>query len=205
MPVKHFPRVALLIVVVSAFVFVLLTTAPARADLPTDGRVNLLPWVNSWGAVAVYCVPASGGPGNNLPGGGVVVLNQNGQRVMAVQQQNINNCRNQLQAVNQISTRCRDQLKRNQGLDFACAQEVRNAGLQNLTRTTLAYLGNGVCILRNNPPAQRGRTPTARPTVNGIDLTTVYYLIVFPNGAMQINSAPDAEGKTFVGKWQGCD
>src|SRR5205823_161981 len=121
MPTKHFPRVALLIIAVSAFVLVLLMTVPAKADLPTDGRVNLLPWVNSWGAVAVYCVPPSGGPGNNLPGGGVVVLSQVGQRVMVVQQQNINTCQTQLQSINHISGTCRTQIKAGRGVDSACA------------------------------------------------------------------------------------
>jgi hypothetical protein len=204
MSTKRFPRVALLLVAVSAFSFVLLMSAPAWADLPTDGRVNLLPWVNSWGAVAVYCVPASGGPGNNLPGGGVVVLNQNGLRIMVVQQQHVNTCLTQLQGMNGISATCRAQIKANR-VDGACAQEFRNAGLLNVNRATVNFLNNGICILRNNPPTVPGRrTVTPRPTVNGVDLTSVYYLIVFPNGAMQINSLPDAEGKTFVGKWQGC-
>ena len=204
---KLIPRSALIVFAVSAFVLVLLISGPARAELPTDGRVNLLPWVNSWGAVAVYCVPPSGGPGNNLPGGGVVALNQSGQRVMVVQQQNINTCRTQLQAITQLSAACRDQIRAMRGVSFACAQEIRAVGLPNLSRTTLAILNNGVCILRHNPPTLRGtRTPrpTARPPGSGPELTSIYSLYVFPSGAMQLNSLPDAEGKTFVGKWQGC-
>ncbi len=207
MATKPIPRLALIVVAISAFVLVMLMSAPARADLPNDGRVNLLPWVNSWGAVAVYCVPPSGGPDNNLPGGGVVVLNQSGRRVMVVQQQNINTCRTQLQGISQVSTVCRDQIRAGRGLDSACSAELRAAGLGNVTRSNLGFLGNGICILRNNPPTVPGvrtLTPTPRVTINGIDLTSIYYLIVFPNGAMQINSQPDAEGKTFVGKWQGC-
>ncbi len=204
---KRIPRSALIVVAVSALVLVMVIGSAARAELPTDGRVNLLPWVNSWGAVAVYCVPPTGGPGNNLPGGGVVVLNQFGQRVMVVQQQHINTCRTQLQAINQLSTACRDEIRAMRGVSFACAQASRAAGLPNLSRTTLAILNNGVCILRHNPPVLPGtRTPrpTPRPRGAAPELTSVYSLYVFPSGGMQLNSLPDAEGKTFVGRWQGC-
>jgi hypothetical protein len=207
MATKLIPRNILIVIALGILALALMITIPARADLPTDGRVNLLPWVNSWGAVAVYCVPPSGGTGNNLPGGGVVVLNQKGERVMVVQQQNINTCRTQLQAITSLTTACRDQIKARRGLDNFCIQEVRAAGLQNVSSPTLFYLNNGVCILRHNPPVLPGvRTPrpTPRPPNAGPELTSIYSLYVFPNGAMQLSSLPDFEGKTFVGKWQGC-
>ncbi len=203
-------RNTLVVVAISVVALALLLLIPTQAqELPNDGRVNLLPWVNGWGAVAVYCVPPSGGPAKTLPGGGVTVLNQRGQLLMTVQQANINSCLDQLRSVSQISTACRDQLRARGAIDSACRQQIRNAGLENTASLNLAFLGNGVCVLRNSPPTpepgvRRLLTPTPVPTQNGVLLTSIYYLIVFPNGAMQINSLPDAEGKTFVGKWQGC-
>src|SRR5436305_3859372 len=55
--------------------------APAMAASPTDGRINLIPWVNSWGAIAVYCVDKFDHPGDNFTGGGIKILGENGQKL----------------------------------------------------------------------------------------------------------------------------
>jgi hypothetical protein len=54
---------------------------PANAQEPDDGRINKVPWVNSWGAVAVYCVDGSGQPGGTFAGGGIKILNSGGRQV----------------------------------------------------------------------------------------------------------------------------
>ena len=58
-----------------------LSIAPAKAQDPTDGRINRVPWVNGHGAVAVYCVDANGGNGS-FTGGGIKVLTGDGQQVI---------------------------------------------------------------------------------------------------------------------------
>jgi hypothetical protein len=79
MNVKRIPFKALL---VGALLLAAAGTGiPALADGPTDGRVNLSPWVNSYGAVAVYCIDASGVPASSFSGGGIEVLDGNGQPV----------------------------------------------------------------------------------------------------------------------------
>ena len=46
-----------------------------------DGRINKTPWVNSYGAIAVYCVDQSGKPGLSFAGGGVKLLNGSGRQI----------------------------------------------------------------------------------------------------------------------------
>ncbi len=202
---------ALVVLGAAVMILTLIEGLQVQAGQADDGRINKLPWVNSWGAVAVYCVDASGGLGNNLPGGGVVVLNQNGQRVLVVQRAQISTCLSREKAVTQLTTACRDQIRARGALDFACREQINAAGLQNLSNLQLAILNNGVCILTHNPPVIPGvPTPTRTPrppagaTPSGPALTSIYNLYVFTDGSMQLNSLPDNEGKTFVGRWQGC-
>ncbi len=75
-------HVLLVVVVLLAFLLANSYALPAKADEPTDGRINLIPWVNSWGAVAVYCVDQFGHAGGSYTGGGIVMLNSNGQRML---------------------------------------------------------------------------------------------------------------------------
>jgi hypothetical protein len=182
-----------------------------QADEEDDGRINKLPWVNSWGAVAVYCVDASGGPGPYLPGGGVVVLNATGQTALVIQRSQITTCLSQLKAVSQLTSACRDQIRARGSLDTACRKQIKAQQLQGLSSTDLAILNNGVCILRHSPPVVPGaptptRTPRPRPgaTPGWQVLTEIYNLYVFTDGSYQLNSLPDNEGKTFIGHWRGC-
>jgi hypothetical protein len=182
-----------------------------QANQADDGRINKLPWVNSWGAVAAYCVDVSGGPDNNLPGGGVVVLNASGQRVLVIQRSQIATCLSQLKAVSQLTSTCRDQIRARGLLDTACREQIKAAQLENLSNTTLAILNNDVCILRHSPPVVPGvptptRTPRPLPgaTPSGPALTAIYNLYIFTDGSYQLNSLPDDEGKTLIGHWQGC-
>jgi LysM repeat protein len=46
-----------------------------------DGRINLIPWVNSFGAIAVYCVDEFDMPGGAFNKGGIKVLSNTGQRL----------------------------------------------------------------------------------------------------------------------------
>jgi hypothetical protein len=77
--------------VTSMLIFLLLvgTAAPATADSAYDGRINIIPWVNSWGAIAVYCVDANGGHAS-YTGGYIQVLTASGQRVLKVSEATIN-------------------------------------------------------------------------------------------------------------------
>ncbi len=88
MNVKRIPIKALL---VGALLLTATGTGiPALAHGPTDGRVNLSPWVNSYGAVVVYCADASGVPGSGFSGGGIEVLDENGQPVLFASESQIN-------------------------------------------------------------------------------------------------------------------
>jgi hypothetical protein len=51
-------------------------------DPNNDGRINTTPWVNSFGAVAVYCLDANAKPGGSYSGAGIVVLDANGKRLL---------------------------------------------------------------------------------------------------------------------------
>ena len=130
------------------FVFVVLillvsrvvTPVPVSAAIPADGRINLIPWVNSWGAVAAYCVDHNGGSAS-FTGGGIKLLSGSGQQLF-----------------------------------FAPESLITPA------RTQADHVGHSVLILTQG----------------------LYSLFALPNGFFQINSAPDAEGKTFIGRWQDC-
>lgn len=54
----------------------------AQGGGSNDGRINQTPWVNGFGAVAVYCLDENGHPGGSFSGGGIQVLNTTGQRVL---------------------------------------------------------------------------------------------------------------------------
>ncbi len=88
---QRLPRKALLtgLLVMLALTTGLLTHTPAHADGPTDGRVNSGVWANSYGAVAVYCVDATGTPGTSFAGG-ISVLNATGTVVLWASASQIN-------------------------------------------------------------------------------------------------------------------
>jgi hypothetical protein len=130
-------RLLIFAVVALVFLLPLLATAPARADTPTDGRINLIPWVNSWGAVAVYCVDQNGGHGS-YTGGRIDVTNADGQVLLRVTEAQIN-----------------------------------QAGVNP----------NHAVVIASGP---------------------LYTLSRLPDSAFLLTSKPDAEGKTFIGKWYGC-
>jgi hypothetical protein len=115
---------------------------PVQADdTIDDGRINGLPWVNSFGAVAVYCVDQRGVPARSITGGGIKVLSESGQELL-----------------------------------FAREALIIPA-LIEADKT-----GSAVFV--------HGKFP--------------YKLFALPNGFYQLDSAPDREGKTFVGRWFGC-
>jgi LysM repeat protein len=55
-----------------------------RPPASGDGRINLVPWVNSFGAIAVYCVDEFDMPGGAFNKGGIKVLSNTGQRLFFV-------------------------------------------------------------------------------------------------------------------------
>lgn len=71
-------------IVASMVMFAVTAINPANAGGTNDGRINAdIPWVNSFGAVAVYCVDAYGhAAGTYANGGGILVWSSNGQRVL---------------------------------------------------------------------------------------------------------------------------
>jgi hypothetical protein len=123
-------RSILVIVVVVIVLLAMRLASPVRADDPSDGRINLLPWVNSHGAVAVYC-----------SNGGFVVLNGKGKQMLAGSEASVRS-----------------------------AQDVAS------------------------------QTDKAALIVAG----SIYRLWALPNGFFMLTSTPDNEGKTFLGKWEGC-
>ena len=82
-PLSSVSRMMIFAVVALVFLLPMLATTPAKADVPTDGRINLIPWVNSWGAVAVYCVDQNGGH-SSYTGGRIEVRSAIGQILMTV-------------------------------------------------------------------------------------------------------------------------
>jgi len=58
-----------------------ITPSPAKAEIPTDGRINLIPWVNGHGAIAVYCVNQFDRPAGSFTGGGIKFLGSSGQKL----------------------------------------------------------------------------------------------------------------------------
>ena len=115
----------------SAFIFALLTGAsPTHAD----DRINEPPWVNSWGAIAVYC------------------------------------------------------------------QDFASSGIQILD-------GSGALLLTATPeqivPARQNANQLNQPMK--IASEGKYTLWAIPQDQFQVNSIPDAEGKTFLGIWKNCD
>jgi hypothetical protein len=130
-------KMLVFVVIGLVFLLPLLATAPARADTPTDGRINLIPWVNSWGAVAVYCVDQNGGHGS-YTGGRIDVTDADGQVLLRVTEAQINQA----------------------GVDPHQAVVIGAGPLYTLSR--------------------------------------------LPDGAFLLTSKPDAEGKTFIGKWYDC-
>jgi hypothetical protein len=135
-PPSSLSRLLIFFVVGLVFLLPLLATAPARADTPTDGRINLIPWVNSWGAVAVYCVDQNGGHGS-YTGGRIDVTDATGQVLLRVTEAQIN---------------------------------------------------------------QAGVKPYPVVIASG----PLYTLSRLPDEAFLLTSKPDAEGKTFIGKWYDC-
>jgi hypothetical protein len=55
--------------------------APVMADSPDDGRINKVPWANSFGAIAVYCVDQFDRPASSYAGGGIKILGSTGQKL----------------------------------------------------------------------------------------------------------------------------
>jgi hypothetical protein len=127
------------------FIFVSVVLLVNYAIMPTpssaaDGRINLIPWVNGHGAVAVYCIDKNGGT-RSFTGGGIKVLNSSGQQLL-----------------------------------FAAEKLIIAAQVQaDKTHSAVLILVQGM-----------------------------YSLSALPNGYFQLNSVPDKEGKTSIGKWYGC-
>jgi hypothetical protein len=135
----RFSRSVLVFIVVVGLLLVSRATTPTQASAD-DGRINLIPWVNGHGAVAVYCIDKNGNT-RSFTGGGIRVLNGSGQRLL-----------------------------------FAAEQLIIAAQVQaDQTRRAVLILAQGI-----------------------------YSLYALPNGYFQLNSAPDKEGKTSIGKWYGC-
>src|SRR5215213_9121864 len=90
---RRLPSVMLLVVTLAILFVVFAGGAlmPVRAGDPGDNRINRSPWVNSFGAIAVYCVDASGKAGGSFAGGGVVILSSSGQRVLFAPEAALNN------------------------------------------------------------------------------------------------------------------
>ncbi len=89
---KHrFSATSVLVMVLIAITLLISrATMAVLAQEPTDGRINKVPWVNSYGAVAVYCVDQSGHAGGSFTGGGISVLNASGQQVLFASEAAIN-------------------------------------------------------------------------------------------------------------------
>jgi len=86
-------RLPFIVSVIISFVILSLTALailPASAQEPDDGRINKVPWVNSYGAIAVYCVDRLGKPGISFAGGGVKILNSAGRQVFFAPEATIN-------------------------------------------------------------------------------------------------------------------
>ena len=137
-----FSRKVLIFILIALILLVGKVTVPdpVKAATPSDGRINLIPWVNSWGAVAVYCIDKNGAT-TSFTGGGIKVLSGSGQQLL-----------------------------------FASEKLIK------LAQTLADKTGHRVLILKQG----------------------VYSLYALPNGFFELDSAPDAEGKLFIGKWQGC-
>jgi hypothetical protein len=63
-------RRALVVILLSIVLLIgIANVFPAKADNPPDdGRINKLPWINSYGAVAVYCIDQTGKPASTYQG-----------------------------------------------------------------------------------------------------------------------------------------
>jgi hypothetical protein len=81
---KNQPTSATRTLVIVVMGLVLLTAnamLPVRAGSPDDGRINKMPWVNSFGAIAVYCVDQYDRPSGSYVGGGIKILGSTGQKL----------------------------------------------------------------------------------------------------------------------------
>jgi hypothetical protein len=78
---RFFSRNMLVLVVIIVLLLVIQVAGPVKADEPNDGRINRIPWVNSHGAFAVYCVDQFDHPGASFTGGGIKILSSTGQKL----------------------------------------------------------------------------------------------------------------------------
>src|SRR5258708_2793732 len=85
-----------------AFAFMMgsFVAKPAKAD-GSDGRINLIPWGNSLGFIAVYCVDQFDHPEASFTGGGIKILTSVGQKVFFAPEASINPVRVQANATGQ--------------------------------------------------------------------------------------------------------
>lgn len=91
---KQFRRWCALFAVLSVFFLGSAALVGVKAGSPEDdGWINKLPWVNSFGAIAVYCVDQNDHPGDNFTGGGIKILNSTGQRIFFAPEAEINPAR----------------------------------------------------------------------------------------------------------------
>jgi hypothetical protein len=81
----RFSRSVLMFIILGAFLLVNHVIAPTRS-MAADGRINLIPWVNGHGAVAVYCIDKNGST-RSFTGGGIKVLNGSGQQLLFAAEQ----------------------------------------------------------------------------------------------------------------------
>ncbi len=86
----HKQRLPFIGILLAVFALTTWAVLPVSAQEPDDGRINKVPWVNSYGAVAVYCVDQSGKPGLSFAGGGIRILNSNGRQVFFAPEVGIN-------------------------------------------------------------------------------------------------------------------
>jgi hypothetical protein len=80
----------LVIVVMGVMLLMATAMVPVRAGSPDDGRINKLPWVNSYGAIAVYCVDQYDRPSGSYVGGGIKILGSTGQKLFFASEAMIN-------------------------------------------------------------------------------------------------------------------
>jgi hypothetical protein len=80
----------LVIVVIGIVLLVANAMLPVRAGSPDDGRINQLPWANSFGAIAVYCVDQFDRPASSYAGGGIKILGSTGQKLFFASEAVIN-------------------------------------------------------------------------------------------------------------------
>jgi len=84
-------HLGILSLIVAVLTLIGLPKAALAAD---DGRIDVIPWVNGWGAVAVYCIDQTGHSARSYSGGEIRVLNSDGQQLLAANEAALNAAQN---------------------------------------------------------------------------------------------------------------